>query len=336
MAKSARSRSNSRVFISYRRADSAGHAGRLRDSLVSRFGKDQVFMDVDSIRPGNNYLETLDTALGQCAVVLALIGPHWLTADEQHGRRRIDDPTDLVRRELQTALRADVATIPVLLGNARMPKASLLPRSLRAIATLQAVQLRDERWRSDVQALIGEVGRILGQETNAQQRRTRSGTIPDRAERQRLELAGKQIDAQREYNLAALQTRGATVQEVLGLTRRELASSDRRATARQRSMDDTRRKLTSATPRAQESLLRTYVCDDTAIADQVTANGDAISRRVDDILNGAGALAIAPQPFPDLPHVDARRPANKPKPADTGKPVGPPSGRNRRQRSTER
>ena len=107
-------------------------------------------------------------------------------------------------------------------------------------------------------------------------------------------------------------------------------------------MDDTRRKLTSATPRAQESLLRTYVCDDAAIADQVTANGDAISRRVDDILNGAGALAIAPQPFPELPHVDARRPANKPKPAnepkpaDIGKPVGPPSGRNRRQRSTER
>ena len=144
----------------------------------------------------------------------------------------------------------------------------LLPKSLRAIATLQAVQLRDEWWRSDVQALIGEVGRILGQEDSAQQRRTRSGT--HQAERQRLEVARKQIDAQLEYNLAALQTRGATVQDVLGLTRRELASSDRRATARQRSMEDTRRKLPSATPVAQESLLRTYVCDDAAIADQVT------------------------------------------------------------------
>jgi hypothetical protein len=110
----------------------------------------------------------------------------------------------------------------------------------------------------------------------------------------------------------------------MGLTRRELTSSDRLATARQRSMDDTRRKLASAPPAARESLLETFVRDDTAIADQLTARGDAISGRVDAILNGAGALAASPQPFPDLPDVDPRRPPD------------PPGGRNRRRRSTPR
>jgi hypothetical protein len=184
--------------------------------------------------------------------------------------------------------------------------------------------------------LAGEIGRILGPGAAAPPPRTASGP-PSRAERrQQVEAASRQIDAHLEYNKAALQTRREAVQEATGLTRSELAASDRHTRSRERSMDQTRRKLAAAPPAARESLLQIYARDDAAIAAQFIARGDALTRRADDLLNGPGALAVAPQPFPDLPIARKPAPADPPSTADTEGTIGQPGGRSRRRRSTGR
>src|SRR5687768_11964174 len=92
--------SSGRVFISYRRQESSDIAGRLYDHLAAHFGEDQVFMDVDAIPPGVDFAEVIGEAVTTCEVLLAVIGPRWLDATDQHGRRRLDDPDDIVRLEL--------------------------------------------------------------------------------------------------------------------------------------------------------------------------------------------------------------------------------------------
>jgi TIR domain len=305
---SSRSRCRPRVFISYRRADCAGHAGRLQDTLGTQFGRDQVFMDVDGIRPGADFAETINAALDQCDVLLALIGPAWLTQSDRRGRRRLDNADDVVRRELETALRRKVVVIPVLIGEAQMPAANDLPGPLRSITKRQALHLSDQRWRSDVHTLIEELGRLLGHQAKGDRRRPDSPkpeSAASTAEQRRLDLAGQQIDAQLEYNLAALQSRGAAVGKIMNVTRRELAASDKQATARHRGMDDIRQNLASA-PSGRKSLLRAYELDSAALADGAKTRGDDLSRRFDDLLNGPGALAAAPQPLPYLPSTGAR------------------------------
>jgi hypothetical protein len=103
-----------RVFISYRRGDAAYPAGRLFDRLVDRFGAGRVFEDVDSIEPGDDFAEVITATVESCAVLLAVIGPHWLAAAGQDGRRRLDDPEDFVRLEIEAALARGVRVIPVL------------------------------------------------------------------------------------------------------------------------------------------------------------------------------------------------------------------------------
>jgi hypothetical protein len=102
-----------RVFISYRRHDCAGHAGRLYDHLVERFGDDGVFMDIDAIEPGADFGERIENAIDMCSVLIALIGDQWLDIADSGGRRRLDNPSDLVRLEIGGALRRrDIRVIP--------------------------------------------------------------------------------------------------------------------------------------------------------------------------------------------------------------------------------
>jgi hypothetical protein len=108
------------VFISYRRDDTAGHAGRLFDTLVRRFGEPSVFMDLTDIAPGADFVETLERAVGSCDVLLVLIGRNWLSAGS-HGRSRLEDPQDFIRREVATALTRNIPVMPVLLQGAPMP-----------------------------------------------------------------------------------------------------------------------------------------------------------------------------------------------------------------------
>lgn len=142
------------VFLSYRRDDSRSATGRLTDQLQTALGADRVFRDLDSITPGLDFQAALERAIGGASVVLAVIGPRWLDMRDAAGQRRLDDPQDMVRLELEAALAAGVPIIPVLVEGARMPLAQALPASLAAFARCQAITLDDEGWRDDTRRLI--------------------------------------------------------------------------------------------------------------------------------------------------------------------------------------
>jgi len=148
------------IFISYRREDASGHAGRLRDRLRERFG-DLVFQDVDNIADGEIFENVLDRALASCQVALIIIGRDWLTCQDTTGRRRLDDPEDWVRIETRQLLGRDIRVVPVLVRGASMPRIEDLPEELRAIAKRQARELRDSSWDADVGALIQRLEEVL-------------------------------------------------------------------------------------------------------------------------------------------------------------------------------
>ena len=119
--------STGRIFISYRREETAYPAGWLFDRLAERFSPKQVFKDVDSIELGDDFVQMITRAVGSCDVLLALIGDQWLTITDVHGRRRLDDPDDFVRLEIEAALTRNVRIIPILVDGANMPRADELP-----------------------------------------------------------------------------------------------------------------------------------------------------------------------------------------------------------------
>jgi hypothetical protein len=142
------------IFISYRRDDASGQAGRLFDRLIERFGEEHVFMDVSDLRPGQDFVTEIEGALEGSDVMLALIGPQWIDAKGSTGQRRLDDPWDFVRREIATALARGTMVIPVLIRGASMPDAAALPEPLQLLARRQAIELTDRRWAADVKELI--------------------------------------------------------------------------------------------------------------------------------------------------------------------------------------
>jgi len=150
-----------RIFISYRREDSAGHTGRLFDSLRTRFGDDHVFMDLSNIDSGQDFNDTIQQAIRSADVVLAIIGREWLTCT-RNGQRRLDDPNDLVRAEISTALERQVPVIPVLINGAVPPAEQTLPGSLSALARRDAHEITDERWTYDVDRLIAAMQKLAG------------------------------------------------------------------------------------------------------------------------------------------------------------------------------
>ena len=142
------------VFISYRRDDTAGEAGRLADDLIERFGRSRVFIDVDSIPLATNFEDRIHAALDSCRVVFVLIGDDWLTARLPSDERRLDAEHDYLRQEVAAALeRPDVAVVPVLVEGAQMPTAEDLPSDISALAKINAVDLSHKRWRADVGTL---------------------------------------------------------------------------------------------------------------------------------------------------------------------------------------
>lgn len=140
------------VFISYRREDASGFAGRLHDALTERFGAHRVFRDVDSIEAGADFVDRIDSSLTSCGAFVVVIGRDWVV--DRSGRRRLDDPDDWVRRELQAALdREDVCVFPALVEDASMPHAADIPESLAPLVRLNALSLSDSRWDYDVEKL---------------------------------------------------------------------------------------------------------------------------------------------------------------------------------------
>lgn len=149
------------IFISYRREDSAGHAGRLFDHLSEHFGKDRVFMDVAGIEPGVDFVESIDRAVGSCDILIAVIGRDWLDCTDSTGRRRLDDPNDFIRIETATALKRGIRVIPVLVQGSAMPPQERLPDDLKKLSTRQSLELSDTRWNSDVNQLVDNLTKVL-------------------------------------------------------------------------------------------------------------------------------------------------------------------------------
>jgi len=175
------------IFISYRRNDSAGHAGRLFDRLKDRLGAEHVFMDVTDLRPGQDFAVELEHAVAKANCVLAVIGPRWLNAVDASGRRRIDDPDDFVRREVGAALSKGASVIPVLVNGATMPRADELPEALRSLARRQAIDLSDQRWDSDLVELI----EFLAADGNV----VTAPSVPERAATKPATARGRRIGA---------------------------------------------------------------------------------------------------------------------------------------------
>jgi len=142
------------IFISYRREDAEGQAGRLFDDLVRHFGEDSVFMDVAGIEPGRDFRRVIDEHVASCGMLLAMIGKTWIDATDESGRRRLEDPMDFVRLETASALKRDIPVVPVLVHGARMPRAEQLPKDLAELAFRNGVELTHARWDSDVQVLV--------------------------------------------------------------------------------------------------------------------------------------------------------------------------------------
>jgi hypothetical protein len=144
------------IFISYRRQDASGYAGRLFDRLVDRFGNGSVFMDVARIGAGDDFVQTLQSAVGACDLLLAVIGQAWLTCTDSSRRTRLSDPNDFLHMEIATALQRHIAVLMVVVDGATAPSTKELPEALKQMAG-QALVLRDSHWEDDVRLLISTV-----------------------------------------------------------------------------------------------------------------------------------------------------------------------------------
>jgi TolB-like protein len=150
-----------KIFINYRRGDDPGSAQALFARLEQVFPREQLFMDVDNIDPGLDFVQVLKDQVAECDVLISVIGKGWLEAHDGDGARRLDDPGDFVRIEIESALKQNKLVIPVLVGQAQMPRTHELPDAIKPLATRNAVRLTHERFRSDVQGLVTALQRGL-------------------------------------------------------------------------------------------------------------------------------------------------------------------------------
>jgi glycerophosphoryl diester phosphodiesterase len=187
------------IFISYRRQETAFPAGWLYDRLRARFGPNQIFKDVDNIDPGDDFIDKITTAVGSCDVLLALIGRGWLTITDDTGRRRLDDPEDFVRVEIEAALSRKVRVVPLLIDGATMPRPDQLPPSLAQLVRRQAQELSPSRFDADANRLFGVLDRTL---TEARTQREAEEGARRQSEQKALEA---EEDARRQSEQKALE-----------------------------------------------------------------------------------------------------------------------------------
>lgn len=150
-----------RIFLNYRRQDSEGYVGRLYDHLVQHFPPDSVFMDVDSILPGVDFIKALEDAVAACDVLIAVIGPTWLAAADETGQRRLDLWNDFVRIEIASALKQGKLVIPALVGGAKIPAPASLPEDIAGLSYRNAVELTHGRFNADVERLVAAIKEIV-------------------------------------------------------------------------------------------------------------------------------------------------------------------------------
>jgi TIR domain len=181
-----------RIFLSYRREETDFPAGWLHDRLVAHFGHDQVFRDVDDIPLGANFPEVIAKAVASCDVLLALIGSQWVTITDEEGRRRLDDPGDFVRLEIEAALQRGVLVIPILVRGAKMPQARQLPASLAELVHRNALQLSPTSFDFDTGRLLEVLDRTLAGERA--RRDVEQQSRRDTEQKSRLRLSPTEVD----------------------------------------------------------------------------------------------------------------------------------------------
>ena len=150
------------IFINYRRDDSSSAAGRIYDRLDSHFSSNHVFIDVDNLDLGVDFVEAIENSVGSCDVLIAVIGKHWLMSSDEEGRRRLDNPEDFVRIEIATALKRGVIVIPLLVDGAMMPRSRDLPDDLKPLVRRNALEVSHTRFKGDCARLIAALERVLG------------------------------------------------------------------------------------------------------------------------------------------------------------------------------
>src|SRR5262249_20241487 len=151
-----------RIFISYRRGDDQAAAGRLYDRLLQHFDREQLFMDVDAIEPGVDFVKALDEQVAECIAFIAVIGPRWLNARNNDGNPRLDNPTGYARVEIESALKRDIRVIPALAARARLPPPPDLPAALQALAGRKAVESARHRFAAVCADPARRIKRALG------------------------------------------------------------------------------------------------------------------------------------------------------------------------------
>jgi hypothetical protein len=189
------------IFINYRRDDDAGFTQALYSRLEQAFPSESLFMDVDNIAPGLDFVQVLSEEVARCDVVIAVIGKNWLSAADETGERRLDNPEDFVRIEIESALAQKKRVIPVLVNDAKMPRSTELPESLKAFARCNAVRLTHERFRADTAGLIKSLEQVLS-ETEAGRKAEgdavrRDAKAREKAEAERLRQERREQSRQR-------------------------------------------------------------------------------------------------------------------------------------------
>ena len=160
-----------KIFLSYRREDAAGFALALFGRLEQSFPSERLFMDVEGgIGAGQDFVRVIEDEVSACDVMLVLIGPDWLTVTDEAGRRRLENPEDFVRIEVELALKFGKRVIPVLVQKTEMPRADALPEPLKALARRNAVGLTQERFKADAQGLIKALEDALAEVEEARRR----------------------------------------------------------------------------------------------------------------------------------------------------------------------
>jgi DNA-binding beta-propeller fold protein YncE len=213
------------IFLSYRREDATPYARLLQSELTRRFPDAPVFMDLDSIEPGLDFVEVIERAVGSCAVLVVLMGRQWATLADEGGQRRLDDPDDFVRSEVQTALERGVRVIPVLVDGARPVRRQELPDELQKLARLNALELSSGRYRYDADRLFNVIQGVLAEVKERAEAERQAGEEAERVEAERkAREEAERVEAERKAARLALErltdddsrTVAAAAAEILG------------------------------------------------------------------------------------------------------------------------
>ena len=157
------------IFINYRKDDSSWNALALYNELQKYFPKETLFKDFNTIRPGDDFVESIQKALSHCNVLLVVMSKNWLEVKDKNGNRRISDPDDLVRIEIATAIERNIQVIPVLFDNIPMPTSADLPDNLRSLPRRQFVEIETTRFEADVKKLADAIKELMPADTSSHQ-----------------------------------------------------------------------------------------------------------------------------------------------------------------------